>query len=171
MRLLLLLLCPSAALGALFDLTNPGWAPAWENVTSGGISALSECALLCTATAGCLGGRHEPSAQRCHLTLQIGARSVMHYKNLTGASQDETFGGRCDPTSGFTKFASRSVWGYDIEDHWSSSLSACMSLCKQRFWCRSFELRHRDSLCTLGAISNTTHSLKSDKFDFYNRNC
>lgn len=152
----------------IFDVISSGWAPVSESVSKN-TKSISDCAIYCVMTPGCVGGRFDDKTQMCHLSPKLGPQLVMHYQKVT-ETKDVTFGLRCDPETGFTKFPSRSVFGKDISVLWRSmSTTECMKLCSQQIWCRSVEWKKE--LCTLSNVSNMTDTPVDDVLDFWNRNC
>ena len=155
----LLLACSiTVAVAKNFDLIPSGWRLAWENATLSDHLDFSQCVLACEVTKRCVGGRFEPAAEKCHLTLRSDDRWLaMYEKKSAGAAR--VFGVTCNPNSGFYDQPGKRLWGYDIESHKPAPIEKCKELCARRFWCRSFD-RNTESVCYFKNVGN--NSLLSD---------
>ena len=164
-------LCLSAATATVFDTVVSNPLPNWEDVITEGIACLSECVLLCKVTPKCVGGRYQPKARVCRLTMERGSQpGVMSYKGTNVISTDVTFGIRCNSET-LQKFEQKGITGHNIKIFDPSSESFCRSYCLEQFWCRSFEVSNNIK-CQVSGVSSSTHPLITLISDtFWNRIC
>lgn len=154
--------------GRNFDITDPGWVPAWESIIDE-LATFSECVLACELTSNCVGGRYEANTRRCHLTQRTDTRQLMMYKR--GSADDaQVFGVQCDPKTGFYEQNGKVIYGEDEVEKPSMTMEACITLCSQYFWCRSVDFRLIGSTCYLQAVDNSS-VVTDSQFNFRNRNC
>ena len=160
----------TVAVAKNFDLIPSGWRLAWENATLSDHLDFSQCVLACEVTKRCVGGRFEPAAEKCHLTLRSDDRWLaMYEKKSAGAAR--VFGVTCNPKSGFYEQPEKALVGYDIEAQILASIEKCKELCARRFWCRSFDFNHHSLNCYLQNIGNDTLLRYDPRFLFGTRIC
>ena len=161
----------TAAVAKNFDLIPPGWRLAWQNLTLSDRLDFSECALACEVTRRCVGGRFEPAADKCHLTLRSDDRWLAMYENKS-AGADRVFGVTCNPKTGFYDQPGQVVPLQDIETHRGlPSIEECSALCAKRFWCRTLDWYKLAKICFLQVLGNNTKEVPDLAYHMRTRIC